>query len=211
MTLKKIRILAWRLRFVLIACTILAILALTLETLGTLRPASHPVIVTKHPIEAGTELQESDIEIVEMPKNLVPEGALETVEDVVGKRLIVGLPQGMSVPKELLATSEFFANAPRGTRIVSVPILVDGQSSLVGVGDTVALYAPPDEYSTEGTSTLLADKVRIVGISREEEGGFLSSGESTWTAFIAVPTKDVPTVLGHTSHSALQIVLLGEK
>ena len=118
MKLTKIRILAWRLRFVLIACAILAILALTLETLGAIHPPSKPVLVTKTAIEAGSELQASDVEIVDMPSSLVPDGALETVDEAVGKQLAVGLPKGMVVPAELLATSEFFANAPRGTRIV---------------------------------------------------------------------------------------------
>ena len=211
MKVTKIRVLAWRLRFVLIACAILAILALTLETLGAIHPPSHRVLVTKNPVEAGTELQASDIEIVDMPSSLVPEGALTAVEEAVGKQLVVGLPKGMAVPGELLATSEFFAKAPRGTRIVSVPIIADGQSALVSVGDSVALYAPPDEYSADGTSTLLVDKVRIVGISQADSSGFLSSEQSTMAAFIAVPTKDVPAVLGQSSHSALQIVLLGEK
>ena len=209
MKLTKIRILAWRLRFVLIACAILAILALTLETLGAIHPPSKPVLVTKTAIEAGSKLQASDVEIVDMPSSLVPDGALETVDEAVGKQLAVGLPKGMVVPAKLLATSEFFANAPRGTRIVSVPILADGQSALVSVGDSVALYAPPDEYSADGTSTLLVDKVRIVGISQADSGGFLSSEQSTMTAFIAVPTRDVPAVLGQSSHSALQIVLCG--
>lgn len=209
MKVTKIRVLAWRLRFVLIACAILAVLALTLETIGAIRPPSKPVLVTKTAIEAGSTLQAGDVEIVEMPSSLVPEGALETADKAVGKQLVVRLPQGMVVPSELLATSEFFDNAPRGTRIISVPILADGQSSLAGVGDSVALYAPPDEYSTDDNSILLVDKVRIVGISQADSGGFLSSEQSTITAFIAVPTRDVPAVLGQSSHSALQIVLCG--
>ena len=211
MKLTKIRVLAWRLRFVLIACAILAILALALETLGTIRPPSHPVAVTKNSVEAGSVLQESDIEIVDMPKSLVPDGAISTVEGAVGKQVVVGLPQGTTVSKRLLVTSDFFANAPRGTRIVSVPILTDTQSTLVKVGNSVALYAPPDEYSTDGTARLLVDKVHVVGISREKNDGFLSSDQATTTAFIAVPTKKVPDVLGQSSHAALQIVLLGEK
>lgn len=209
MKVTKIRVLAWRLRFVFIACAILAILTVTLETFGAIQPPTQPVLVTKTAIEAGSTLEASDTEIVDMPRSLVPEGALETVEEATGKQLVVGLPQGMVVPSELLATSQFFANAPRGTRIISVPILADAQSSLVSVGDNVALYAPPDEYSTDGTSLLLADKVRIVGISQVDSSGFLSSEQSTTTAFIAVPIRDVPAVLGQSSHSALQIVLCG--
>lgn len=209
MNLTKIRILAWRLRFVLIACTILAILAVTLETLGAIHPPTHPVLVTKKPVEAGSELQESDIEIVDMPTSLLPEDALETVDDAIGKHLVVALPKGMVVPSNLLATAEFFEHAPRGTQILSVPIRADGQSSLVGVGDKVALYSPPDEYSTEGTSTLLVNDARIVGMSHSEEGSFLSGEEATMIAFVAVPTRDVAKVLGQASRSALQIVLCG--
>lgn len=209
MKLTKIRVLAWRLRFVLISCAILAILALTLETLGALRPPSTPVLVTKTAVSAGSELQASDIEIVNMPSSLVPDGAMDTVDEALGKQLVVGLPQGMVVPAELLASSEFFANAPRGTRIISVPILADGQSALINVGDSVSLYAPPNEYSADGHSTLLVDDVRIVGISQVDGGSFLNSEQSTMTAFIAVPTRNVPAVLGQSSHSALQIVLCG--
>ncbi|MBR5951126.1 MAG: SAF domain-containing protein, partial [Actinomycetaceae bacterium] len=194
-----------------IACAALAILALTLETLGTIRPPSRPVLVTTNTIEAGTKLEASDVTIVDMPRSLVPDGALEKSADAVGNQLVVGLPKGMVVCEELLATSHFFTNAPRGTQILSVPILSDGHGELISVGDSVALYAPPDEYSTDGRSTLLVNEVRIVGISQTESGGFLNSEQATRTAFIAVPAQHVPTVLGQSSHSALQIVLLGEK
>ena len=211
MKVTKIRVLAWRLRFVLIACAILAILAVVLETLGAIQPPTQPVLVTKTSIEAGSTIQESDVELVDVPTSLVPDGAIDTVDAAVGQHLVASVPAGMIVPEELRATSEFFTHAPRGTQILSVPILADGGSEFVDVGDRVSLYSPPDEFSEDGTSTLLVDDARIVGMSRGEEGSFLSGEENTLTAFIAVPTRDVPAVLGQSSHSALQIVLCGEK
>lgn len=211
MKVTKIRVLAWRLRFVLIACAILAILAVILETLGAIQPPTQPVLVTQTSIEAGSIVQASDVELVDVPASLVPDGAIDTVDAAVGHHLVAGLPAGMIIPKELLATSEFFTHAPRGTQILSVPILSDGGSEFINVGDRVSLYSPPDEFSTDNTSMLLVDNVRIVGMSRGEEGSFFSSEQAPITAFIAVPTREIPAILGHSSHSALQIVLSGEK
>ncbi len=208
MTIRKLRALAWRIRYLLLALVAITALAAVLQTLSAMRPDTARVVVAARGLDAGIELAASDIRLAAVPENLVPDGAIVSKDDAIGSTIAAGLPEGMPLASSLLLGEDFLASAPKGHTVLPVTVASDAATGFARPGSTIALYAPPDEYSDSTDAVLVADKATVIGVAQEKSSGglFGTSGEATLALFVAVPDARAPAVLGASSSSPLLVV-----
>jgi len=88
------------------------------------KPASHQVVATAIPLEAGTLLAADQLTLVEWPTNLPLEGAFSKADEVVGRILVTPIPAKEPIREQLLAAPGaaigLTAKIPDGMRAVAV-------------------------------------------------------------------------------------------
>lgn len=88
------------------------------------KPASHQVVATAVPVEAGTVLTAEQLVLVEWPTNLPLEGSFEKPDVLVGRIVLTPLPAKEPIREQLLAgpgaAIGLTAKIPDGMRAVAV-------------------------------------------------------------------------------------------
>lgn len=88
------------------------------------KPPSVKVVVSSEPLDAGTQIAESQITIVEWPSDLPLDGAFKKPEEVVGRILLYPIPKSEPIRDQLLAgpgsAIGLSAKIPEGMRAVAV-------------------------------------------------------------------------------------------
>lgn len=207
MNIIRIRAILWRMRFILVAMTVCAIVAGILEGLSEMSPATRPVLVTAEALPAGIELSASNIKVANVAVALIPEGVLTDASTALDKVLVTALPRGMPIAASSLLSNDFLKSAPPGYAIVAISLASEGTQTLAEPGSTVALYATSTETSEQKTTPLVSRAI-IMGVGAEESGGsMISSNEKAQTFYVAVPNSDVGHVLAENGRG-LQAALL---
>ena len=67
------------------------------------KPPSIKVVVSSQPLDAGTQITESQITLVEWPSDLPLEGSFKKPEEVVGRILLYPIPKSEPIRDQLLA------------------------------------------------------------------------------------------------------------
>ena len=198
----------WRMRFLLLGITVLALVGTIVQTISGLQPQRTNVVVSAGPLKAGSTLTTEDLHTVAVDTALLPEGYLSQIEEGVGQVLVASIPEGLPLPRSMLLSSDFLDSAPAGHVIVSVTVQADGTESLAQPGSTVSLYAPAEEFSETTNAVLVAENAVVVGVGAQAtEGGFMSESSSTVVLFVSIPTNVASVVLGYDSATAMRIVL----
>lgn len=207
MQLNHLRARVWRMRHFLLALIAIAVLGSVLQTTAAIRPASEKVLVAAQDIAAGATLTSTDLATKEVPAGLVPDGALTDADEAEGEVLAASLPKGMPVPRQLLVSDAFFEAVPHGREIVPVAAASDAASQIIGPGDHVAIYAPPEDMGAGVEAALVADNAIVMGVAAGSESGSLfgAQTQATFTLFVAVPTETTPRLLGAASQSPLLV------
>ncbi|AWE41684.1 MULTISPECIES: SAF domain-containing protein [unclassified Actinobaculum] len=209
MRLTRLRATLWRLRYLLAALTVLAMLSAVVSAISEVKTPMAQVVVSSRELSAGSKLGGSDLALVEVPRDLVPHGVLTQTDAATDRILTTSLPAGMPLSSTMLLSSDFLASAPPGRVIVSVTITADGTEELAQPGASVALYAPPDDYADTGEAVLVTDKATVVGVGlTESSGGFLSEESNTRILYVSVPQNAASLVLGYGARTTMQVVLL---
>lgn len=88
------------------------------------KPPSIKVVVTAEPLDAGTQISEKQIALVDWPSDLPLEGAFRQPGEVVGRILLYSIPKGEPIRDPLLAgpgsAIGLTAKIPEGMRAVAV-------------------------------------------------------------------------------------------
>ena len=104
-----------------------------------------PVVVATHAVEIGAMVRAADVVLRSIPAAFLPEGALATTREVVGRTVVVPLLRGSAVVAAHLAPDGLegvTALLPAGARAVAVP---SGPASVVlRRGDRVDILATFD-------------------------------------------------------------------
>lgn len=143
-TLLRLRILLWHAR------PFLAVGALVLVGFAVMRALAPPptpttaVVVASRDVPAGTELSAADLGVARFPPHLVPEDALRSDDDALGRRTAVPLSPGTVLGETLLAGERFAVAPPAGAVIVPVRLGDAGTAGLLRPGDHIDLVAPAD-------------------------------------------------------------------
>ena len=130
-----------------------------------------------------------------------------TVSVVVAKK---DLTPGTALGSSNLTVAEVSAElAPEGTEIAPVIADVSGADKFLTPGRTVALYAPPREYSKDREAVKIVDKATIVGVGpKNESTSFVSDSSHTSVLYVAVPKNTTSLVIGYGSTMPMRVVVV---
>lgn len=143
------RVVLWRVRLpfaaLLLGCACSVVV-------GELRPApalTTSVVVASGPLDAGHVVAASDVHLASIPRDLVPSGAPQSADEVVGSALAVAVPQGLPIVEALLARG--LVDAPPGTVVAAVRLADPAVAALLAPGTRVDVLAATED-GTPGRS-----------------------------------------------------------
>lgn len=193
-----LRVLAWRLRPLLLALALVLACALGARA-GAPPPApTVAVVVAADDLRAGDVLAAGDLRTVRVPRAAAPSGARDA-DDLVGEELAVDVPCGLAVVPAHLARSRFAAAAPAGTVAVPVHLADAAVAALLRPGDRVDLVAGAlDGWPGEDGPAVLAEAALVLEVLTDpgtDDGdlGLLGAGAATDAdplVVVAVPADE---------------------
>lgn len=149
----------------LIAVALLGVaVAASLRTLAPPPADTATMVVASRDLAAGATLAPDDVEEVEVPPGVVPQGA---VGEPVGRLLAAPLRRGEPVTDVRLVGAALTAGAA-GEVAVPVRLSDPGQAALLTVGDRIDLLATDPQA---GTTRLLASGVTVLAVPRAAVAG----------------------------------------
>jgi pilus assembly protein CpaB len=170
------------------------------EALERYGGAQVDVYVAKRDIAAGERIESSMVEAKSWASDLLPEDALRSSENVVGRTASSTIYAGEVLVQKRFDASEGQIDVPSGTTAVSVPA-----KSVQAVGGALKPGMYVDVYSTGSSSTSsIAKDVLVLASSA---GNSSSSGGVT----IAVPDSIVQQVVASANSTELYFSLPSDK
>lgn len=198
-----LRVLAWRLRPLVIAAALVMACALGARVTAPPPTPTAPVVVADADLHAGDVLTEDDLRTVRLPRSAVPRMAVATTEALVGEELAVDLPRGLPVVTTHLARSRFVRSAPAGEVAVPVHLADAAVAALLRPGDRVDLVAGAlDAWPGAEGPEVLAESALVLEVltDRDEAAdglGLLGAGGTSGTAGEPLVVVAVPADEGH--------------
>jgi pilus assembly protein CpaB len=146
-------------------------------------PAAHaaaiptrPVVVAAADLQIGAELRREDLRIIDWPANAAPQGAFTTMDDVIGRGLVMPVIENEPVMPMKLAPKEAGAGLPpvipAGLRAVSVRVNeVIGVAGYVLPGTRVDVLATlsPTRDQVDVTSKVVLTDVQVLAAGTKIE------------------------------------------
>lgn len=159
------------------------------------------LVVANEALEPGDVVGEADVSLKEWVADLAPEGALTSIDDVVGREVSVPVAQNAPVTELAFRDSNELLDVPAGHVAVSIP-LTDAIGVTRGVAQGTALIAY--EVDGEGASLISSDIVVISAPAATTTVG--ASVQVT----LAVASDDVSRVLAASARGDLRLALPAE-
>ena len=170
---------------------------------GRLDPAgAHPtgIVSVTDDLPAGHTLAAGDVEVVGVPADTAPDGAVTTADEAVGARLTGAVRRG-----ELLTDAGL--DGPDGTpgthadlRVVPVPLADPSVADLLTTGDLVDLVGPDDPGVPTGPEPVVR-AARVAGVP-DGRGGHRS-------LLVEVPEADAARLAATAAGTPLAVVVHG--
>lgn len=190
-------------RRLLAALSAAAAVAVGLQAAAPTPPARITVLTAARDIPGGTVLARDDLRPAAFVPDNVPDGALRTAGDVVGRTTAAPMRAGEPVTDVRLTTGALLDGFP-GTVAAPVRISDAGAVALLRAGDLVDVLAA-DPHS--GRAVEVAQRVPVVAVPRAgDEGNDLVPGA---LVVLAVSTETARTLAGASVGSYLSVTLVG--
>jgi pilus assembly protein CpaB len=143
---------------------------------------TQPVVVAAADLQLGSELKKEDLQVLNFPQGSAPEGGFSSVQEVIGRGLIVPVVKNEPILGAKLASKEAGSGLPpaipEGMRAVSVRVNeVVGVAGYVLPGNRVDVVATqsPTEARSDTTSKVVLANVQVVTagtrIEQDQEKG----------------------------------------
>ncbi len=172
--------------------------AVGLAAVESLTPRSGHVrvVISAKSIAAGASIAEQDVTIKDIPRDLVPSGAVTDITSAQGRTLATGMSPGEiltdqrmvgpSLARSLSGSSE--------SKIIAITLADTGIVSALRTGDSVDIVSTADE---RGMAAPLAHGARVVNIVDDE------------VVLVALPTGAAEVVAATSLASPLTLLLAG--
>ena len=195
-----LRVLAWRLRPLLLGLTLVLACALAARAAAPPPAPTVPVVVAADDLRAGDVLDADDLRRVRLPRAAVPDAASRDTDGLVGEELAVDVPRGLVLVPGHLTRSRFAETAPAGTVAVPVHLADASVAALLRPGDRVDLVAGAlEDWPGDDGPTVLAEAALVLEVLSEESAddgpGLLGGGTVSDTDPLVVVA--VPAEQGH--------------
>jgi len=169
---RALRVLAWRVRPVLLAAALVVACALAARAAAPPPAPTAPVVVAATDLRPGDVLTDGDLRVVRLPRATVPDTAAARTDALLGEELAVDVPHGLPVVTAHLARSRFARSAPAGTVAVPVHLADAAVAALLRPGDRVDLVAGAlDGWAGEDGPEVLAEAALVLEVLTDEEDG----------------------------------------
>lgn len=156
------------------------------------------LVVSLHGIEAGETITSADVEQRDWIASLAPEGAILSVDEVVGKTAGIPIVANAPLCEINLRSASDSVDIPSGHVAVSVPLTDKlGISTVIDVGAHVVAYRVMEQTA----EAICGDAV----VLESPTVANASLGQGTIT--IAVPASDVPRILTASTLGDLRLVV----
>ncbi|HLS65125.1 MAG TPA: SAF domain-containing protein [Ruania sp.] len=194
-SLRRLRPVLWRYRFVLAAACLAWTVVLLVPALQP-APPGQSVLVADRDLPAGTLLEDRDlarVELTEAPGVVLARGEL------VGQRLAVAVPAGLPMVPTLLVGQGVAEGAPPGTVVAPVRLADPALVQLLQVGDRLDLYLVP-AAGGPGEAELVTSGALVLSLldPPEDTGGLLggTGAQNTGVVVVAVDRADATLLTG---------------
>lgn len=158
------------------------------------------LVVSTAQLEPGDVASQSNVTMREWISDLAPEGALTSLDDVLGREVGVATPKGAPLTDLAFRSSTELADVPAGHVALSLPLTDKlGVPRGVGQGVTLVAYA----VTTEGTKSISGEMTVLAAPSQTVLG---TGGQIT----VALLPGDVPAVLSASASGDLRLVMPGD-
>lgn len=155
------------------------------------------LVVADQALEVGDVITERNVRKRDWVADLAPEGAIVSLQDVVGKEVRVPVSKGAPLTDLNFRDESTLAKVPSGHVAVSVPV-----TDKLGISRGVLRGARISAYTvSEDGPHLIASDIEV--LSELSAGGSLSAQQIT----IAMLPEDVATVLGASATGDLRLVI----
>ena len=145
------------------------------------------VVVATHDVPAGERLSDEDVSVVRRPREVAPDAAATSPEEVVGRVAAVAIGADEVLTPSRVGGTGLLAGLPVGEVAVPVPLLDAATLGLVGVGDRVDIYPP-------GASTPVVLGVLVLqtsGTADDSVGGLAGGGGAAPMIIVAASSQEV--------------------
>jgi Flp pilus assembly protein CpaB len=143
---------------------------------------SAQLVVAAKDVPAGAPLVATDVRLAAWPVGLVPDGAVRTLNDVIGKPLAGSVSAGEPLTAARLLNTSISSALGPGQVAVSVTLRDANQTAILQAGARIDLYVAQTEATTAGAEAgPVASNVAILAVLPDQKTA------QTWTA----PTTDV--------------------
>ncbi len=157
------------------------------------------LVVSSAALEPGDIATQSNVTTREWLVDLAPEGALTSLDEVLGKEVGNAAPKGVPLTDVTFRDASTMAEVPAGRVAVTVPVTDRlGVPRDISQGATLAAY----EVSGEGTSLICASMSVLAAPAQTSLG-------ATPQLTLAVLPEDVPAILAASASSDLRLVMPG--
>lgn len=186
------------------ALAIAICLVCVLMALSPSAPESRTVLVATGTLPGGTTLTTEHLKTVDVPLDLVPAGALTAGQDAVGRVLAAPRTQGSILTDTDLVGRGLLAGEA-GLDLVPFRVADSGVAALLSVGDLISVIGS----SSEGATTVVANRVRIAALHQQVVAGALGGSAASEGALVVVaaPTQTAQQLAAASSQFALSVVL----
>ena len=172
--------------------------AVGLAVMDSILPRSGHVraVVSARSISAGASVTERDLTIMDIPRDLVPAGAVTDIDAALGRTLATGMSQGEILTEQRMVGPSL-ARSLTGTsesKIIAITLADAGIVSALRTGDSVDIVSTADE---RGVAAPLAHGARVVNIVDNE------------VVLVALPTGAAEVVAATSLASPLTLLLAG--
>lgn len=163
------------------------------------------ICVATRDIAAGERVDVSAIETKLWVADLLPEGAISTGDEVIGKTVASPILKGEVVSAKRFESDRNPLDIPAGKEAVSVPA-----KAVQAVGGAVQAGMSVDVYSSgSSTTTVIAKSVLVLDSSVGGTGSLVSS-DAGWVT-LAVDSEKVQEIIAASNKSSLYFVIPGEE
>lgn len=155
------------------------------------------LVVTSEDLEPGDIVTQANVTTRDWLADLAPDGALQSLDETLGKEISVPASKGAPLTKLNFRTNEVMADVPSGHVALTLPI-----TDKLGISRNLSQGASLEAYqvSKDGTS-LIAKGMQV--LSQPSANASLSGAQVT----LAVPPEGVSAVLAASAAGDLRLVI----
>ncbi|MBR1830671.1 MAG: hypothetical protein IJ781_14440 [Atopobiaceae bacterium] len=169
------------------------------ETLARYGGEVVTLVVSATTLEPGDVANSMNVTTREWLADLAPEGALTSLDDVIGREVGNAAPRGVPLTDITFRDASTMAEVPDGRVAVTLPVTDKlGVAHDLSRGTTLTAYA-----ITSDGARLISHSMTVIAVPVTTAMG--TSGQLT----VAVAPEDVPAVLSASASSDLRIVMPG--